>query len=34
MEVETRRMLPEADVAFLDEVFLGSTATAVLTVRD
>lgn len=26
VEVETRDMLPEADVAFLDEVFLGSTA--------
>lgn len=26
VETETRGMLPEADVAFLDEVFLGSTA--------
>ena len=26
VEVETRGMLPEADIAFLDEVFLGSTA--------
>ncbi len=26
VEVETAGMLPEADVAFLDEVFLGSTA--------
>ncbi|WP_328398991.1 AAA family ATPase [Streptomyces sp. NBC_00390] len=26
VEVETTGMLPEADVAFLDEVFLGSTA--------
>ena len=26
MEVETAGMLPEAEVAFLDEVFLGSTA--------
>ncbi|MGE0327632.1 MAG: AAA family ATPase, partial [Polyangiaceae bacterium] len=26
VEAETRGMLPEADIAFLDEVFLGSTA--------
>ncbi|MCP4155576.1 MAG: AAA domain-containing protein [bacterium] len=26
VETETRNMLPEADIAFLDEVFLGSTA--------
>ena len=26
VETETSRMLPEADIAFLDEVFLGSTA--------
>ncbi|MCP4220634.1 MAG: AAA domain-containing protein [bacterium] len=26
VETETRNMLPEADIAFLDEIFLGSTA--------
>ena len=33
MDVETRRMLPVADVAFLDGA-PGPTATAALTVRD